>query len=249
MNKIVWCLPLLLITHSIYATTFQGWNWYNESPMVKLKKPAQTHHPASASTLSATQELARFQKSLKEAKARAILYPTVEHIQQYLILQNFIVEKSRRFAEVWQETLLRNPHLDYTVLHPTENNAQQIVYSENEKQESHAIQRISKNSGFLFFYRGRQALDREVASIVADFSKNHGIHLLPVSVDHVKLSVFKNVRDDHGESKALGIRYYPALLLVNPKTRAVTPVNYGYITQDELSARLLYVIQHFKVNL
>lgn len=248
MNKVTCFLMLLLISQAVCAVTFQGWNWYNEKPAIILKR--QNHKPLlqSQHTLSATQELANFQKALKEAKARAILYPTVEHIQYYLVLQNFIVDKSRRFAEVWQEALLRDPRLDYTVLHPTENNAQEILYSENEKRENAAIRSIAKDQGFLFFYRGREALDQAVAPIIADFAKKYGIHLLPVSIDHIKLSVFQHTREDHGESRSLKIRYYPALLLVNPKTRAVFPINYGYITQDELSARLLYVLQHFKVK-
>jgi len=45
-----------------------------------------------------------------------------------------------------------------------------------------------------------------------------------------------------------GIRYFPALMLADPKSGAVKPVSYGFISQDDLAKQFLNVSTDFAPN-
>jgi conjugal transfer pilus assembly protein TraF len=51
---------------------------------------------------------------------------------------------------------------------------------------------------------------------------------------------------DQGQANRLGVRYFPALLLVNPENQRVSPVAYGLTTQDVLMERIKQVANQFK---
>ena len=98
------------------------------------------------------------------------------------------------------------------------------------------------------FYRGKEPLDAQMAGIVADFARIHHISLIPVSVDGQVASTVPDSRPDNGQSKALGIHYFPALFLVQPQTHVTQALAYGFMTQDDLAKRFLNVATGFKPN-
>jgi conjugal transfer pilus assembly protein TraF len=51
---------------------------------------------------------------------------------------------------------------------------------------------------------------------------------------------------DNGQANRLGVRFFPAVLLVNPQNQFVAPVAYGLTTQDVLMERLVSVATQFK---
>jgi conjugal transfer pilus assembly protein TraF len=53
---------------------------------------------------------------------------------------------------------------------------------------------------------------------------------------------------DQGQSQQLGVKYFPAMMLVNPKSGQVKPLSYGFISQDDLAKQFLYVSSDFKPN-
>lgn len=55
-------------------------------------------------------------------------------------------------------------------------------------------------------------------------------------------------RMDGGQASRLGIRYFPALMLADPKSGAVKPVSYGFISQDDLAKQFLNVSTDFAPN-
>ena len=70
--------------------------------------------------------------------------------------------------------------------------------------------------------------------------------LIPVSVNGDISPDIPNSRLDHGQAERLGVRYFPALLLVNPKTNKTMPLAFGLTTQDVLKTRLVAVANHFQ---
>ncbi|ELT0935896.1 conjugal transfer protein TraF [Enterobacter roggenkampii] len=53
---------------------------------------------------------------------------------------------------------------------------------------------------------------------------------------------------DGGQASRLGIRYFPALMLADPKSGTVKPVSYGFISQDDLAKQFLNVSTDFAPN-
>jgi conjugal transfer pilus assembly protein TraF len=105
---------------------------------------------------------------------------------------------------------------------------------------------LATSHGLLFFYRGKSPYDRKQIPIISDFCKHYGLPLIPVSVDGVISSNLTHSRIDKGQANRLGVRYFPALLLVNPQTQSIAPVAYGLTTQDVLAERLVQVSTQFK---
>ena len=242
--KFVIAMTILLIALPSLAANNRavGWHWYNNIQRVK-KKPKKG---AQVKQLSASQQMKVFRELIREAKDRAILYPTEQNVRVYLVLQNVATENAAKFAAMWKKTELDYPDLDYGTLHPTENNAQQVIYAQRNQQEQQAIDNFRKDYGFFYFYRGKNALDKQAAIGVKAFCKRNRITVIPVSVDETTLPIFENSRIDHGQAKTLGVKYFPALILVNPKSRQIKPVSYGYISGDELRVRFLQVATNFK---
>ena len=191
-------------------------------------------------------QMALLRQALQEAKAKAILYPTVENMRSYLILQNFVTNQASLFTQVWKRTLLEYPDLDYSILHPIQNSAQHVMYAETSKKEDEAIQSFAKQYGLFFFYRGNNSLDQALAPIIESFSRGNHISLIPVSMDGKTLAVFGSNQIDRGQAEKLGIKYFPALILVNPKNQKIQPLNYGFISDADLRRRFLQIATNFQ---
>ena len=229
-----------------------GWHWYNEIYVEKKEDkkrtiPDQLNNKSKITT--AIEEMELLRQAVQEAKARAVLYPTIENMRSYLVLQNYVIGKASLFTQTWKRTLLAYPDLDYAVLHPTQTAAQHVLSSEVYKKESEAIRFFSKTYGLFFFYRGNNPLDQALAPTIEEFSRQYGISLIPITMDGSKLEIFatneKN-ETDRGQAEKLGIKYFPALVLVDPKNQKVVPLNYGFTSGTDLRRRFLQVITGFQ---
>lgn len=235
-------LLTLCISAPAIANDAIGWHWYNEIyPEDKHETADKTKKEKSASL-----QMQILRQAVREAKAKAILYPTEENMRMYLILQNLVMEKASVFTHVWKKTLLDYPELDYSIAQPTQNNAQHILYSEARKKEAAAIKYFSQKYGMLFFYRGNDPMDKELAPTIEAFSRENNLSLIPVSMDGKKLEVFKINHTNLGQAEKLGIKYFPAFILVDPKSQKTVALNYGFISDSELRRRFLQVATNFQ---
>ena len=222
-----------------------GWHWYNEVPLSKADYEIKDEQD-NKKELSAIAQMAKLREAVEEAKARAVLYPTVKNLRAYLILQNFVTNQATLFTQAWKKTLLIYPELDYSILHPTQNSAQHIMYTQNSSKENEAIATFSKKYGLFFFYRGKEPLDQELAKTINDFSRQHKIALIPIAMDGQPVELFGNSQLNQGQAEQLGIKHFPALILVEPKSKQVVPLHYGFIAESELRRRFLQVATNFK---
>lgn len=245
------------IPEPILAKEAVGWHWYNETYPENKKnvknedKSNKGNHKSGENNgeNSAMNQISLLRQAVQEAKAKAILYPTEENMRGYLILQNLVMNQANLFAHMWKKAQLDYPELDYSVLHPVQNSAQHVMYAEIHKKEDEVIKTFSKRYGLLFFYRGNGMLDLELAPTIESFSKDNNISLIPVSIDGKKLEVFANFamsQIDNGQAGKLGVRYFPALILVDPKNQKVRPLNYGFISDSDLRRRFLQVASDFQ---
>jgi len=225
----------------------QGWHWYNwqERNQENKLRALQNAQNTPTKVLSATETMKLLQALTKESLDKAILYPSEENIRDYIVLQNYIMSHSSQFSLLWQKTLLDYPVLNYTIAHPTENNAQHVQSVVEESQETAAIQALSKVYGLFFFYRGNNLLDQTLAPIIKGFADENHVSLIPISVDGVTLPIFPESRMDQGQAQSMHIQFFPALVLVDPTQGRYRPINYGFITVDELKKRYLEIATNF----
>lgn len=239
------------------ASAYQaiGWHWYNELPFVKEKKRLPEHkkqdEPENNSAKenspeSAVTEIKKLRIVVEESKAKAILDPTEVNVRDYIALQNYVAAKATLFSQVWQKVLLDYPELDLRVVTPTQSAIQSVVYEEKRKQETAAINYFRKRYGLLFFYRGNNSLDKELAPVVNTFVAENSISFIPISVDGKVLELFAHSRINKGQAEKLGVRHFPALVLVDPSGNQIKPINYGFISGAELRERFLQIATNFQ---
>lgn len=238
-------MVLLLLNGVVFADKPVGFLWYTkekENKSVEKKKPAGIDF----NSLSYTERDAVLRFYTMEALHKARYTKKVEDMRVFLSLQDYWLKESSRFKSLFQQTMLAHPEYDYAVTHPTSNLGAKITDGVRESQTVDIINSLSKSHGLLFFYRGESPYDLKQIPIIVDFCKRFRIQLMPVSVDGAISPELLNSRMDQGQANRLGVRYFPALLLVNPASQRVSPVAYGLTTQDVLMERIKQVANQFK---
>ena len=223
----------------------QGWHWYNE-PQEEEEPEATVSPPAPAMT--PMEKMAALQKQTKERLAIAIMEPTVENFARFKQLQDFWTEQAGKFSMVAQQSMLAHPELDYNLKYSHYNGTAKTQLAADRAQEKTAIAQIASRYGVFFFYRGKEPMDNQLAQVVKSFSESNSIALIPVSVDGMLSSSLPNSRYDSGQAQRLGVSFFPAMFLVDPKGEQTQPLAYGFISQDDLARRFLNVATGFKPN-
>ncbi|QKJ89295.1 IncF plasmid conjugative transfer pilus assembly protein TraF (plasmid) [Paramixta manurensis] len=232
------------------ADPFTGWHWYNE-PKIKPAPPAPKPVPQAVpdfSKLSPAEQSEVLKGYTKQALARAILYPTAENTATFLRWQKFWTDHASMFSQSFAVAQLDHPDLDYNLEHPHYNSTAPLQQARDQQDETQAISRLAGQYGLFYFYRGNDPIDAQMAGVVADFARLRHISLIPVSVDGTVSPLVPDSRPDAGQSARMGISHFPALFLVDPKSKNYRPLAYGFMTQDDLAKRFLNVATGFKPN-
>ena len=246
MIKWIYSAVLIGCTAQAFATSEPvGFLWYNTpKPLVAPKKEKPKGIPFNQ--LSYTQRDKVLHFYTMEALHRARQTKSMEDMRQFLALQDYWMNESSRFRSLFHKTMLYYPEYDYSVTHPTSSIGTKVLDAEREKNNRDAIHSLSKTHGLLFFYRAKNPYDQKQIAILQDFSERFALPLIPVSVDGHRAPEFPESKLDKGQAESLGVRFFPAVLLVNPKTATTLPIAYGLTTQDVLENNLVQVIHQFK---
>ena len=252
-----------LTVHQTLAPTVVGWHWYNEpreEKTEKNKKNEKTHPTKKTKTLSAQawvatfhqlpplQQLKLLQAVTTERRVKAVLSGRVEDIAAYKAAQDFWVRRATAFTVGWEQMLLRYPNLDYSLTYSHQNFLAPMMQQARHRQERRALANLQKNNGLVFFYRGGAEEDRLFSGIVHRFSQKYRFSVMAVSVDGKTTTDFPKSRFDLTQKKAaaIGVRFVPALVLVNPTEQRAQVVSYGAQSEADLSARFWRLANHWQ---
>jgi len=244
MIKMLFWTILCLFSLTLQAEKPAGFLWYNVPKVPEIAPTQKNSVPFNK--LSYTDRDAVLQFYTMEALHKVRFTHSVEDERAFLVLQDYWLREATRHGQINQETLLAYPQYDYSVTHPTSSIGTALQDSLIHQKQQKAIEQLSKTHGLLFFYRANNPYDQKQIPIVFDFCKRHQLSLIPVSVDGTPSPDLPRSRIDTGQADALGVHFFPAILLVNPKTHETQPVAYGLTTQDVLTQRLVAVMTHFK---
>lgn len=224
-----------------------GWQWYNEK--LKSREEEQLTAPAaSPPQMDILEKQAALQHATKKALAEAILYPSVPAFVKFFRLQNYWTQQAGLFSMSAKKAMLENPELDYNLQYSHYNGTVKNQLAADYAEQRKAIATLAQHYGVMFFYRGREAIDGQLVQVIQNFRETYGLSVIPVSVDGVVNPLLPDSRMDQGQSQQLGVKYFPAMMLVNPKSGQVKPLSYGFISQDDLAKQFLYVSSDFKPN-
>lgn len=227
----------------------EGWHWYVDPPAPEAEpehKPTPPPPPAAWREENATELRKAFQKAYEKALDRALMFPTAENFAQYKRLQDFIVNKSTRFAQSSREAYLLHPELDYNLQYSNANATAPVYYKERRRKEQEAITALTRTNGLFFFYQGKNPIDVAMAYVVKAFAQSNSLKVLMISVDGEVPSDLPESLSDSGQAKQMRVSYFPALFLVNPKEKTWRPVSYGFRAQDALAAQFRLIATDFE---
>jgi len=242
MIKRLMVVMAMVLSVSAYAEKPAGFLWYNV-PRTTL---APKNPGVSFNTLSYTDRDAVLEFYTMEALHKVRFTHRVEDERVFLAWQKYWLDASRAHGDLNQRTLLQYPEFDYSVTHPTSVLGTNIFDSLKIKKDRARVHQLARTHGMLFFYRANNPYDQKQIPIVRDFCEKNHFSLIPISVDGTPSPELPKSRRDNGQADALGVRFFPALLLVNPKTRETSPVAYGLTTQDVLTRHLVAIATDFK---
>ncbi|EFS5057069.1 type-F conjugative transfer system pilin assembly protein TraF [Citrobacter meridianamericanus] len=244
--QVVW-LAALLCGHPTAHGKDAGWQWYNDPvrlPDTKApEKPAQVRQEPDI-----MDKLATLQAATKRALYEAILYPGTDNFVKYFRLQNYWTQQAGLFSMSAKKAMLEYPELDYNLQYSHYNGTVRNQLATDQAQQRQAISQMAEHYGIMFFYRGQEPIDGQLAQVINSFRETYRLSVIPVSVDGVINPMLPDTRVDQGQAQQLGIRFFPAMMLVDPKKGTVRPLSYGFITQDDLAKQFLNVSQDFKPN-
>lgn len=239
---------LLLVLLSLGTIVFaqdtpRGFLWYNK-PETKNEPTSSPQIPFTA--LSYTDRDKVLHYLTMEALHKAHQTKKMEDMKRYLALQHYWIKESDDFSQLYQKAMLYSPQYDASVRLPTSNLAVKARDELKAIKHQQIIDRLRQNHGLLFFYKGRDLLNLKEVPVVMDFAERHKLTLIPISVDGVLAPNLPHSKKDHGQASQLGIAFFPALILVNPKSHKTWPLSYGLVTQDVIEERIIKVVTNFK---
>lgn len=244
-------LMVLVMMGGTSVSRAAGWQWYDaESKMTDggRRKNPTSEKPAPSGQQGALQKLEILRQALKATLAEAILYPNTENFIKYFELQNYFTQQAGLFERSAQRAFLEHPELDYNLKHSHYNGTVKSQLAADFAAQRDAISRLAQRYGVMLFYRGAEPIDGQLVGVVKGFRDSYGLSVVPVTVDGVVNPAMPETRRDAGQAQRLGVTHFPALMLVDPRSGAVKPLAYGFISQDDLAKQFRDVLTDFKPN-
>lgn len=226
----------LLAQTKFYEDRGQGWHWYEK--FIQSEQPLDEKNTSQVTAEQALDELNILQKELEGAKALAVMYPTTQHIEQYITLHNTVLEKASLFSSQWQQVIWQTPELNFTVDKPTDNSARHLYYDLDKTADERSIQSLASEYGLFFFFRESCPYCHAFAPVLKNFENQYGITVMAISLDGGTLPDYPMAVNDNGLAEKLAVETVPALYALHPKTQQVIPLSFGLVSEAELKRRV-----------
>nr|WP_308462323.1 type-F conjugative transfer system pilin assembly protein TraF [Yersinia enterocolitica] len=224
----------------------EGWQWYNPQDKEDSLENAPTSTTSKTPVaLSPSEQKKVLQQATREALDTAILYPSAENFRRFMLLQNFWTDRATDFTQTAKLARLKYPELDYNLKRSHYNGSVQARVTEERKIQRVAIHKVANQYGLFFFYRGSNAVDNLMASVIRAFCDERGITLMAVSVDGKISEHLPHSRPDSGQAERMQVTHFPATFLVDPKTQRWQPLAWGFMSHDDLDSQIVNVLTRF----
>lgn len=213
----------------------EGWAYYEEKVV-----PVDKEKVTSAKEKSPSERLEERRKEIEDQLALALLEPTEDNLYNYIELQRKCINQASDFSKVWAKVVLENPNLDYSISGtPVSSYGTKFHHNQKVALQKEIILELSKTYGLLCFYEGKSEASKELAKVIHLFSERYDWIIQPVSVDGIMIEEFPGSIKDHGLTKQLNVGHYPAIYVLNPKTRDFKPIGFGLVSVDMIETNIV----------
>jgi conjugal transfer pilus assembly protein TraF len=222
-------------------------NEAKKEPALKEPPPidwAQVQDPKYLDTLDSKQ----FRELINRVQDDVVYNPTHEKLIAYLTMQDYMKNKSMKFAYVWQDVLLDHPELNPTVQNPTSSYGVHVKGRQDELQNMATLAKMSEDTGIFFFVSGDCPYCHAEADVLINFTKRYGVEIRTISNDHCGYDNFQNCSIAPQLFEVFDVKVTPTLVAVykgpDDKPR-YQPIASGIVTLEEIIRRLVF---YYKYN-
>jgi conjugal transfer pilus assembly protein TraF len=207
-------------------------------------RPKPPGHSPAAPQPSAADQLDQVTAELRELKAKAILDPTEQNIEDYIRFQRAQLDRSSMFADMWQRAVWQHPDLDYTLQRPVSTLGKREWIDTRKADRDATITALGSRYGIFYFFAQSCAACDIFSPILKSVADSHGIHVMAVSTDGGPSSTFRNYVVDSGQRERMGLHenVTPAVVLFDTVTNRPIPIGYGVMAADELMDRIYALV-------
>ena len=215
-----------------------GWHFYCDREEDALEAAPTPRAPDSAGP--ATERILEIRRALEEARAEAILDPTAENVTAYLRLQQETLQRAAAFSDAFRRAVWSTPEVDYTLVRPVGALAKRVWTDGRREARDAALARLGERYGLIYLGDARCAACKVFGPLLRAFAERHGLDVLAVSRTGEALEGWPRAVPDNGRAARLGLGNapIPALVLFDTVTRAVLPVGFGVMAEDEMADRI-----------
>lgn len=227
-----------------WANPERGFNWYppDEPPKPPKKEEPKTALKTKPKNIKEMKRVEDIREELKRLRDKAIIDPTEKNIYAYLDANQFVMDKSAMFTDMWRRVVWQNPDVDYNVRNPAATFAQQSIKEKRTQDTETLMGRLAATHGVLFFYRGDCDFCHMQAPIMKMLRDRYGIEVMAVSMDGARIREFQDAKKDNGISMVVsqgrGIETVPATYLISRDQKQVIPLGAGVLALDEIVERI-----------
>lgn len=230
----------------------QGFLWYNEQQVAETNQ-LQSHSESSLSQLKQEpydQRIEDLKQQFNRAKRQALDKPTLTNVIIAQRLHKQILEKSYKFATMWQLASL----LDYSIIGnniPANSLHKKLYEIQQAEENSSKLRFLAKNWGLILQVNQGCKYCHVFSSIVKEFASKYGFQLLLVSNNGENFADFKTHKDTGLFTNLNPENLVPVLYLVDSRGVQIYPVARGIISEDKIAENILTLIKHhnqFKVS-
>lgn len=221
---------------SVWECDESKFYWYCEKhPDEEPKSQVQDSASPQEEAITRIEEM---QKDLKGKRALAILNPTPENVSAYIQLQNQTMEMASMFSDVWRRVIWQSPQLNYELKQPVNNAAINVKKQLTKAAELNTLQEISQEWGIFFFLRSDCPYCHTMAQTLTMMSAQHGLTIIPITLDGGGLPQYPNPRTDNGLATKLGVTKVPMMVLGNVRDQRLIPIGSGVLSSQEIVERI-----------
>ncbi len=227
----------------------EGWLWYKD-PALEDSEPviedkAKESPQAQEAPKTSVEELEAYKQRFEEAKAKAILNPTLENIAHAQKLHNAIIDQATDFQKMWNVAEMLDVSQHQIPVSPSAAKIDRRLQKESLNDD---LKALSQDYGLIFAFKADCPYCHRFAPLVTEFAHRHGFDLQGLSKDN---SCFKDMSCSKNPIamdalNAEGV--YPILYLANANTKDVIPVARGMINIDQLRANMKHALNYIKTN-
>ena len=235
----------------------KGFLWYNEElvqqlphktinnpPSSKIPLPLNSKQEPSPKQEPHDQRIEALKKEFNRAQRIALDNPTLENIIIAQRLHKQILEKSHKFATMWQLAAL----LDYKLTNnnePANSLHKNLHEARQEENNITKLKYLAKNWGLILQVSQGCNYCHAFAPIVKQFAGKYGFQLLFVSANN---TFFENMQttQDTGLLKQLNPEHIvPTLYLVDSSGKQIYPIARSIINEDKIAENILTIDRHY----